>query len=57
MPKITAMAAMALFLGFAVLTAPDDNVRLTGDGLVPLTQAIATISPPTGQSITLAGGQ
>jgi len=57
MPKLTAMAAMALFLGFAVLTAPDDNVRLTGDGLVPLTQAIATISPPTGQSITIAGGE
>ncbi len=54
MPKFTALAAMAVFLGFAALVAPDDNVRLAGDGLVPLTHAIATISPPAGQSVSLA---
>lgn len=56
MPKFTALAATAVFLGFAALVAPDDNVRLAGDGLVPLTQAIATVAPAPAQSAPRPGG-
>lgn len=57
MPKLTALAAMAVLLGFAALVAPDDNVRLAGDGLGPLTQAIATMPPPGKRAGPLAGAE
>ncbi|MGQ3071595.1 MAG: hypothetical protein ACT7A5_11105 [Ferrovibrionaceae bacterium] len=57
MPNFTALAAMAVFLGFAALVAPDDNVRLAGDGLAPLTHAISTISPPAGRPAVVAAGE
>lgn len=57
MPNFTALAAMAVFLGFAALIAPDDNVRLAGDGLAPLTHAISTILPPARRPAAFAAGE
>lgn len=57
MSNFTALAAMAVFLGFAALVAPDDNVRLAGDGLAPLTHAISTIAPPAGRPAVVTAGE
>jgi hypothetical protein len=57
MPNFTALAAMAVFLGFAALVAPDDNVALAGGSLAPFTHAISTILPPARPPAGFAAGE